>query len=318
MKTGDPREFKTYDEFEQAVIAQLQYVIRMACTTCQLGERAQKLLAPKPFRSAVIEGCIESGKEIMEGGATYNTGPGMLATGVADFADSMAAIKKLVYEEKVLTMDEVLDALEHDFEGREEIWQILIQKAPKFGNDDDYVDDIARKIVKLSCEFVAEHTSIWGTPYINGLVPVMANAPHGLAIWALPSGRKATQPLADGISPYPGYDVNGPSAIIKSVCKVDHSDNPPGVLLNLKIMPDMLKDETGREKLIALLRAEEILRGYHVQFNVTSRETLLAAQEDPEQYADLLVRVAGYSAFFVDLSKEAQEIIIARTQQTSW
>lgn len=318
LKTGDPRLFKTYEEFEEAVVSQLRYVIKMACLTCQIGERAQKLLAPKPFRASVIEGCIESGREIMEGGAKYNTGPGMLATGVADYADSMAAIKKLVYENKILTMDEVLEALENNFEGYDITRQILINKAPKFGNDEPYVDEIAKKIVKLSCDFVAEHTSIWGTPYINGIVPVMANAPHGLAIWALPSGRKAQEPLADGMSPFPGYDKNGPTAVVNSVCKVDHSDNPPGVLLNLKITPDMLKDDEGRKKLIALLRAEEVLGGYHVQFNVTNRETLLAAQKEPEKYADLLVRVAGYSAFFVDLSKEAQEIIIARTQQTAW
>lgn len=318
IKTGDPRAFKTYEEFEKAVIDQLHYVISMACITCQLGERAQKLLSPKPFRSACFPDCVESGLEIMEGGAQYNTGPGMLATGVADFADSMAAIKKLVYEDKKLTMEQVLDALDNNFEGQEITRQLLINKAPKFGNDDPYVDDIAKKIVKLSCEFVAEHTSIWGSKYINGIVPVMANAPHGLAIWALPSGRKAQEPLADGMSPFPGYDKNGPTSVVKSVCHVDHSDNPPGVLLNLKITPDMLKDDAGKVNLIALLRAEEKLGGFHVQFNVTDKETLLKAQKNPQEYADLLVRVAGYSAFFVDLSKEAQEIIINRTQQSSW
>lgn len=306
LETGDPRNFKTYEAFEQAVIDQLHYVIRMACITCQLGERAQKLLSPKPFRSAVFPGCIESGREIMEGGAKYNTGPGMLATGVADFADSMAAIKKLVYEEEALSMDELLNVLDKNFEGEELTRQMLINKAPKFGNDDPYVDDIAKKIVKLSTEFVKEHKSIWGSPYINGIVPVMANAPHGLAIWALPSGRKAQEPLADGMSPFPGYDKKGPSSVVKSVCHVDHTDNPPGVLLNLKITPDMLENEAGKDQLIALLRAHEEMMGFHIQFNVTDRETLLAAQEKPEEYADLLVRVAGYSAFFIDLSKEAQ------------
>ena len=146
----------------------------------------------------------------------------------------------------------------------------------------------------------------------------MANVPHGKAIWALPSGRKAKEPLADGMSPYPGYDKHGPTAVLTSVCDVNHADCRAGTLLNLKLTPQLIKDEAGKQKLVALLRSEEVMGGFHVQFNVVDRDTLLDAQEHPEKYSDLLVRVAGYSAFFVDLRKEAQDLIINRTEVSAW
>lgn len=230
----------------------------------------------------------------------------------------MAAIKKLVYEEKKITMEELIEALKNDFEGYDDLRYMLIHDAPKYGNDDPYVDEIAKDCVEYSGEVANSYVSIFGSRYMNGLVPVMANVPHGKVIWALPSGRKAKTPLADGMSPYPGYDKNDYTSVMKSVCKVNHADCRAGTLLNLKLTPQLLKDKGGKEKLVALLRSEELMGGFHVQFNVLDRDTLLDAQENPQNYSDLLVRVAGYSAFFVDLRKEAQDLIINRTEVSAW
>lgn len=319
LKTGNPKEFKTYEEFEKATKKQMEYLVGCACRCSQLAERAQQIRLPKPFRDCCVEGPLESGKDIMfKGSSKYFAGPGLLVTGVADYADSMAAIKKLVYEEKKISMDELIEALKCDFEGYDDLRYMLVHDVPKYGNDDPYVDDIAKDCVEFSGKVADSYESIFGSRYSNGLVPVMANVPHGKVIWALPSGRKAKTPLADGMSPYPGYDKNGPTAVLKSVCKVNHADCRAGTLLNLKLTPQLIKDKGGKEKLVALLRSEEMMGGFHVQFNVLERETLLDAQVHPEKYSDLLVRVAGYSAFFVDLRKEAQDLIINRTEVSAW
>lgn len=318
LKTGDPRSFKTYEEFERAVEKQLEFMIRMACLNCQLIERAHQLRLPKPFRSLCVEGCIESGKDIMDGGVKYNLGPGLESTGVADLADSMAAVKKFVYEDKTFDMNRLIEALDKNFEGCEDFRQQLINGAPKYGNDEDYVDGIAHKFVSDSCDYCEQYRGLNGSKFMNGVVPVIANLPHGLTTWALPSGRKAYVPLADGISPYVGYDKHGPSSVIKSVCKVDHVKNGVGTLLNVKLSPSLIKSEADKRNLIALLKSEGNMGGYHVQFNVVSTETLRAAQKEPESYTDLLVRIAGYSAYFVELREDAQESIIARTENKSW
>ena len=265
-----------------------------------------------------VEGPMEKGLDVMYKGAKYNVGPGMESTGAADLADSMAAIKKFVFDEKRITMDELITALEANFEGYENLRQMLINGAPKYGNDDPYVDDIASKFIEMSCDMCASYTSLFDSKYVNGLVPVIANIPHGQVIAALPSGRKAAEPLADGISPFPGYDTKGPSAVIKSVCAVDHTKNGCGTLLNMKLSPSLIASVDDKKKLIALLRAEEKLGGYHVQFNVVKKETLLDALDKPQDYKDLLVRVAGYSAYFVELRKEAKNLIINRTENAAW
>jgi pyruvate formate-lyase/glycerol dehydratase family glycyl radical enzyme len=318
LETGDPRNFKTYEELEEATAKQLDYLVKAACMACSVVERAHMLRIPKPLRSICVEGSMEKGLDIMQKGAIYNVGPGMESTGVADLADSLAAIKKLVYEEKRISMDQLLKALDKDFEGYEDIRQMLINAAPKYGNDDPYVDNIASKFVELSCDMCGKYTSLFGSKYVNGLVPVIANIPHGEVITALPSGRKATMPLADGISPFPGYDKHGPSSVIKSVCSIDHTKNGCGTLLNMKLSPSLIASKEDKRKLIALLRAEGKLGGYHIQFNVVKKETLVDALERPDEYKDLLVRVAGYSAYFVDLRREAQDSIIARTENAAW
>lgn len=318
LETGDPRNFKTYEEFEEATKKQLDYLVKAACMACSVVERAHMVRIPKPLRSICVEGSMEKGLDVMQKGAKYNVGPGMESTGAADLADSLAAIKKLVYEEKRISMDKLLNVLDKDFEGHEDIRQMLINAAPKYGNDDPYVDNIASEFVGLSCDMCGKHISLFGSKYVNGLVPVIAYIPHGDVITALPSGRKSTTPLADGISPYPGYDRKGPSSVIKSVCSIDHTKNGCGTLLNMKLSPSIIASKDDKKKLIALLRAEGKLGGYHIQFNVVNKETLLDALEKPEEYKDLLVRVAGYSAYFVELRKEAQNSIIARTENAAW
>lgn len=314
LETGDPREFTSYEQLEDAVEKQLRYLVGIACRASQVCERAQQLRLPKPLRSCLVEGPMEVGQDIMYGSSKYNAGPGLLATGIADLADSMAAVKKLVFDTKEISMDILLEALKNDFNGYEEIRERLINDAPKYGNDIPYVDEIAAKYLAISVDEAEKYTSIFGSKYMNGLVPVMANVPHGFDVWTLPSGRKATTALADGLSPFPGYDKNGPTSVIKSICSVDHTINGAGTLLNMKLTPELIKTEEGKRKLIALLRSESALKGYHVQFNVVDRETLIDAQKHPEKHTELLVRVAGYSAFFIDLRKDAQDLIINRTE----
>ena len=318
LETGDPRNFKTYEEFEEAVKKQVAYLIRMSVMNTHISERAHMLKMPKPVRSICTDGCLESGVDCINGGALYNTGPGLETTGVADMADSLAAVKKLVYEDKVFTMDQLLTMLEKDFEGYEAERQMLINNAPKWGNGDPYVDEIAARMMEFSSKTTESYKSVLGYKFVTGAVPVIANIPHGQVTCALPSGRKEWTPLADGISPFGGYDISGPTAVMKSVCTVDATKQGCGNLLNMKLSPSVMKTEQDEKNFAALLRAEEEMGGYHVQFNVVSKKTLLAAQETPDDYRDLLVRVAGYSAFFTDLRPEAQEGIIVRTEQESW
>lgn len=319
LKTGDPRDFATYEEFEEACIKQMGHMIKAACQSAQICERAHRLTMPTPVRSALCEGCVEEGLDAMSGGGLYNIGPGIESTGLTDLADSLAAIKKIVYDDKQITMDQLITALDADFEGYEDIRQMLVNRAPKYGNDEDYVDSIAAKMCDLSCDMCESyHSATTGAKYMNGVVPSISNVPCGANTWALPSGRKATLPLSDGISPYPGYDQNGPSAVIKTITKLNHIKNGVGTLLNIKLSPGIMASEKDKRNFIQLLRTEGELGGYHVQFNVVGTEKLRDAQAHPENYSDLLVRIAGYSAFFVELRKEAQESIISRTENMSW
>jgi choline trimethylamine-lyase len=318
LTTGDPRGFKNFAEFKEAVKKQLAYLVEMAVRCAQLSEKAHQMRLPKPLRSCCVEGCLETGVDSIFGGAIYNNGPGLETTGISDLADSLEAVKKLVFGENKLSMDDLLTALENDFEGYEDIRQMLVNGAPKYGNDDDEVDLIFKEFAEYACDVAERFTGINGSCFCTGIVPVISNLPHGQAIWALPSGRKARTPLSDGLSPYPGYDTKGPTSVLKSVCKLDHTKHGSGTLLNMKFSPDLLKNERDRQNFISLLRSEQELGGYHIQFNVVNTETLRAAQKTPEKYPDLLVRVAGYSAFFVDLHKDAQETIIMRTENKSW
>jgi len=242
-------------------------------------------------------------------------GYGITFVGVADIVNSLATGIKLIYEEKKLSWDELLKALDSDFEGYEHIRQMCLA-VPKYGNDIAEVDEIAAEILQFAAEEVDRYRGKHGR-MVSGILPVSAHIPLGLSVGALPTGRKAGTPLTDGISPMRGTDVNGPTAILKSVSKINHAMFGSGTLLNMKLEPSLLKDDRGKTALVNLLKGLCDLGVYHIQFNVVSPETLREAQQYPEKHRDLLVRVAGYTAYFVELEKVVQDEIISRTTQTA-
>lgn len=314
LPTGDARAFTTYEEVHAAYEAQLSYIIRHMFVVNAIAENAYSELLCSPFLSALTEGCIESGRSLQKGGATYNFGPAVNEIGVADTGDSLAAIKKLVFDEKRLTMNELLTAIEHDFEGYDEVRSMLMHDAPKFGNDDDYVDDITRDAVHIGNREVMRYRNIFGGQAQSGIIAVTAGIPFGTVVGALPSGRKAGQPLADNSSPSQGSDRLGPTAVARSVGKLDAAPLRNGTLLNLRLSPRSTSGDDGLHRMAAFVRGLFDVGCWHAQFNVVDSRTLRDAQEHPVEYADLLVRVAGYSAYFTQLHRDVQEDIIHRTE----
>jgi formate C-acetyltransferase len=273
--------------------------------------------------SALTEDCIGRGKPIKEGGAVYDYISG-LQVGIANLGDSLAAIRKCVFEDKTVTATELWQALADDFAGErgEQIRQLLLA-APKYGNDQDYVDLLTTQAYDICIdEILKSHNTRYGRGpigggYYAGTSSISANVPQGASTMATPDGRHAGEPLAEGCSPSHGMDLNGPTAVFKSVSKLSTDKITGGVLLNQKLSPSSLAKPEGVDKLIYLIRTFfNDLHGFHVQYNIVSRETLLAAQKNPEKYRDLIVRVAGYSAFFNVLSPDTQNDIIARTEHT--
>lgn len=312
--TGDARQFKSYDEVKQAFETQLAHIIRHMFVVDAIAETAYSELLCSPFLSALTEGCIESGRPLQRGGAVYNFGPAVNEIGVADAGDSLAAIKKLVFEEKKLTMSELLDALECDFDGHEDVRSMLLHDAPKFGNDDDYVDNITRDAVQFGNREVMKYRNIFGGQAQSGIIAVTAGIPFGSIVGALPSGRKAGTPLADNSSPSPGNDRLGPTAIARSVGKLDTTALRNGTLLNLRLSPQSTSGPGGLSRMASFVRGLFDVGCWHAQFNVIDTCTLREAQQKPEEYSDLLVRVAGYSAYFTQLHRDVQEDIIRRSE----
>ncbi|AQP53767.1 choline trimethylamine-lyase [Vagococcus penaei] len=309
--TGDLSSFKTYEQFEEAVKEQIKYITKWTSVATVISQRIHRDLAPKPLMSVMYEGCMEKGRDVSAGGAMYNFGPGVIWSGLATYADSMAAIKKLVFDDKKYTLAELNEALKADFEGYEQI-RIDCLNAPKYGNDDDYADLIAADLVNFT---EAEHRK-YRTLYSvlsHGTLSISNNTPFGQLTGATANGRRAWTPLSDGISPTQGADFKGPTAIIKSVSKMSNDSMNIGMVHNFKIMSGLLDTPQGEESLITLLRTSCHLGNGEMQFNYLDNDTLIAAQKNPEQYRDLIVRVAGYSAFFVELCKDVQDEIISRT-----
>lgn len=279
---------------------------------------------PDVLCSALTEDCIGRGKTIKEGGAVYDFISG-LQVGIANLADSLAAVKKLVFEEQKITADQLWDALMDDFTSPQHkaIQQMLIADAPKYGNDDDYVDQLIVDAYDVYINEVKKYPNtrygrgpIGGTRYA-GTSSISANVGQGKGTLATPDGRNAATPLAEGCSPSHGMDKNGPTAVFKTVSKLPTHEITGGVLLNQKMTPQMLSSEENKQKLEMMIRTFfNRLDGYHVQYNVVSRDTLLDAQKHPQKHRDLIVRVAGYSAFFNVLSRQTQDDIIERTEQT--
>ena len=233
---------------------------------------------------------------------------------MVDVADSLTAIKTLVFDKQLITLEHLKECMTHNYEGNEITRQIVLNKSPKYGNDYDEADAMARYVGQHYCDVVHQYKTLNGGKYRPGLFCLSSNTPLGKQVCALPSGRLATVPLADGgVSPKHGMDVLGPTASSKSVSKVNHEAASNGVNFNLKFMPTILKTDSDKQKLIDLIRTYFSFNGMHIQFNILSSEKLLEAQKNPEKYRSLVVRVAGYSAFFVELDKEIQDEIISRT-----
>ena len=276
----------------------------------------EKLL-PTPFLSAVIDDCLAKGQDVTQGGAHYNFA-GVQAIQVANVADSLAAIKQFVYDEKKLSAEELLHALQTNFEDAPLLRAMLVNKAPKYGNDIDWVDQLGSKWVNYFADGLKKYRNGRGGIYQMGLYTVSAHVPMGQNVGASADGRYAKDPLADGgVSAMYGRDHNGPTALLQSVAKLPFEKASNGTLLNMKFLPQFFQTETGVYKFTELLRAACALGISHIQFNVLREEELRAAQENPENYRGLTVRVAGYTAYFTELARDLQDEIIARTTYES-
>lgn len=313
-ETGDPTTFKSIEDVKKAYRDQVAYFVKHMVVSLNAIDYTHREIHATPYLSLLVDDCLKRGMDITEGGAHYNfTSP--QGVGVADVGDSLAAIQKLVFEEKAVTMEELLEAVRTNFEGGEELRQILVNRAPKYGNDDDYVDRFAAFAGRVYCQEVEKHRNPRGGVYNPGLYPVSAHVPLGRNTAALPSGRRARTPLADGVSPTHGSDKHGPTGVVNSVGKLDHMIASNGTLLNQKFHPSVLADAKGLKSMIDLVRGFFDQGGKHIQFNVVDTETLRRAQQKPEEYTGLAIRVAGYSAFFTQLSDDMQNDIVERTEQ---
>lgn len=311
---GDLSKYKTFEEFDNAVKEMIKYITKWTSVATVISQRVHRELAPKPLMSIMYEGCMEKGKDVSAGGAMYNFGPGVVWTGLATYTDSMAAIKKLVFDDKKYTLHQLNEALKADFVGYEQI-KIDCLNAPKFGNDDDYADLIAADLVNFTETDHRKYKTLYSV-LSHGTLSISNNTPFGQLTGASANGRNAWMPLSDGISPSQGADVKGPTAIIKSVSKMAVESMNIGMVHNFKLMAGLLDTQEGEDGIITLLRTASVFGNGEMQFNYLDNNTLIDAQKHPEKYRDLIVRVAGYSSFFVELCKDVQDEIISRTMIT--
>ena len=316
LETGDPRSFISYQQVFDAYRRQLHYFVDVKVRGSNVIERLYAQEMPAPFLSLLIEDCIARGQDYHAGGARYNT-TYIMGTGQGTCTDSLSAIKHHVFDRKNVTMAGLLEALGANFEGQEKTRLLLWNRTPKYGNDDDYADDILRALFDAFYDEVNGRKNTRGGLYRVNYLSTTCHVYFGSVCGATPDGRKAFEPVSDGISPAQGADRKGPTAVIKSAAKLDHA-RTGGTLLNQKFTPSLLEGEEGIEKLAHLVRSYFRLDGHHIQFNVVTAETLRAAQADPDRYRDLIVRVAGYSDYFCDLTPALQNEIIARTEQTGF
>jgi formate C-acetyltransferase len=311
--TGDPSQFASFDELMNAFRRQLEYFVARLVAYNNLLDRLHAEMLPLPFVSLFISDCLTRGIEFNAGGARYNfTSP--LGIGLMTTADSLAAVKKLVFGEKSIPMPQLIEALDHNFEGREFLRQTLMNRAPKFGNDEDFVDLLANEILHVWADGLKGHTNPRGGRWVPSLYTLTANIGFGERCGATPDGRKASEPFNDNISPVHGRARKGPTAVARSVGKLDLVRINHGAILNMRFSPSTLYGDEGLAKFADFIRGYVRLGGWHNQFNVIGTETLREAQKHPEQYRGLVIRVSGYSALFVELSSEVQEDIIARVE----
>ncbi|MDR2052813.1 MAG: formate C-acetyltransferase/glycerol dehydratase family glycyl radical enzyme [Treponema sp.] len=310
---GDLSRYRTFEDLERVFAAHLDHYIGKMIACCEEVEKAHTALLPTPFLSAVINNCMARGLDVTAGGAQYNLS-GIQMIQIANLADSLAAVKSLVFDEGRIGKAELLAALEGNFQGREALRQTLIHRVPKYGNDVDWVDKLGAKWALYFREKLESRVNYRGGLYHTGMYTVSAHVPMGEMVGASPDGRLSGAPLADGgMSPMYGRDLAGPTAVLKSVSKLDKLLSSNGGLLNMKFLPEFFTGRESVEKFSLFLRAFVDLEIPHIQFNVVRREDLLAAQENPEQYRSLTVRVAGYTAYFTELAGKLQDEIIART-----
>ena len=308
-------QFGTFEEVMAAFYRQFDNLCRHSIILTVEAQRLHKEMVPRPFLSSCIEHCMESGKDLSQGGAKYNIGPVITGIGLAVTANSLAAVKKLVFEDKVCTMETLVNALRANWEGYEDLRQ-QAKDCPKYGNDQDEVDDLAVEIANHFYREIHQYKDIFGSPFLTAFMGISNYIPLGRVLGATPDGRKHGEPSSEGVSPFVGTDTSTPLAAMRSAAKLNQEVHSGGTLLNLRLNPELVATKRGQANLGAMVQTLFSLGAFHVQFNCISSETLRDAQAHPENYKDLLVRVAGYSTQFVNLSKSMQDAIIARTEHS--
>lgn len=316
IETGDPRSFSSYEELFEAFKKQVHHFVEIKVRGNNVIEKLYMDYMPSPFLSIIVDDCIAKGRDYNGGGARYNS-MYIQGVGIGTITDCLSAIKYHVFDNNELTIDKLMEVLDKNFEGYEGIRRKLSDSTPRYGNDDDYADDIMKEVFDAYYEEVNGRKSVKGGTYRIDMLPTTCHVYFGSVTGATPDGRSAWQPVSEGISPVQGTDRLGPTAVIKSAAKMDHL-RTGGTLLNQKFTPKLLEGQEGIDSLVHLVRAYFKMDGHHIQFNVVSADTLRDAQKNPDNYKDLIVRVAGYSDYFCDLTRALQDEIIARTEQTSF
>lgn len=314
LKTGDAKEFSTYEDLFDAFKKQLKHFVDIKVKGNNVIESIYAKHMPSPLMSVIVDDCIKTAKDYNAGGARYNT-KYIQGVGIGTITDSLASIKYNIFDNKKFTMEELLNAIENNFEGYERIHNLVKNKTPKYGNDDDYVDDLMVNVFNSFYQEVTGRRSPIGGTYRINMLPTTCHVYFGEVMGASSNGRLKGKPLSEGISPEKGADINGPTSVIKSCSKMDHLKTG-GTLLNQRFAPSVVKDKEGLENMSNLIRAYFNMDGHHIQFNVFDKNILIKAQKNPEEYNDLIVRVAGYSDHFNNLSRALQDEIIERTEQT--
>jgi formate C-acetyltransferase len=316
IANGDPRTFQSMEDLYDAFEKQVNYFVDVKVRGNNVIERLYARYMPCPFLSLLVDDCIHNGKDYHDGGARYNT-TYIQGVGLGTMTDALTSLRVHVFDQQKLSMGEFIDNLDTNFEGNDQLRQQLLNRTPKYGNDDDRADKVMQRIFEIYFNAVDGRKNTKGGEYHINLLPTTVHIYFGSVTGATPDGRLAGTPLSEGVSPVQGADHKGPTAVIRSVAKMDHV-RTGGTLLNQKFTPQVLHSEDGMNKLVQLIRTYFLLDGHHIQFNVVDAATLHLAQQHPEQYRSLIVRVAGYSDYFCDLSKTLQDEIIARTEHEAF
>ena len=316
IETGDSLKFKTYKELFEAFRKQLNYFIDIKIKGNIIIERLWAQYLPAPFLSILVDDCISNGKDYNSGGARYNTSY-IQGVGIGTITDCLASIKYNIYEKKRFSMNVMISALKNNFKDYDKIRKTVMNETPRYGNDDDYADEILKDVFEAYFKAIDGRPNTKGGHFRINLLPTTCHVYFGSVLGATPDGRLEKKPVSEGISPVQGADRKGPTAVLKSAAKIDHL-RTGGTLLNQKFTPQILADESGLEKVLHLIRTYFKMDGHHIQFNVVDAETLRSAQKEPEKYRDLIVRVAGYSDYFVNLGIDLQEEIIKRTEHSGF